>query len=1085
MKQKKLSWLIIFAFAFFSVFFASPVETRATNGASAVNRTPFQFPLTNMYQEITSDSDFFTYIIDSTKGSITVDGVIPEISNKTTFLAEYVVPASGHPAGIIYSWVMNDQDNLYIIFDVTPDNTMDGNEDYVKAYIKTSYGVKVYKVSLLDTAWGMPGFISTERANYEHKIYEFKIPFSEIGIANGQTSLDIAFSAYGTMAAPPSVSFKEAVGYYSGGQPYGLATGKFNNDNYPDIVAVNANTSNLTVLPNNGNGTFAEGVVSPAGYAPTSVIACNLNGDTFDDLVVSGSAGTYAFVSTGDCHFTPLIPCGSGYSSTVGDFDNDGDTDVATTDWNQNKMFIYLNDGTGKFNKAQEISTSDYPGEIIAADINNDGNQDLAIVFGDRFVVSTLQIRFGDGSGTFSLAPSKTIDDIGEIIEGGMRYSAGGVTASDFNSDGNIDIAFLYFDDTLSFTEFAEFTSILLGDGTGNFSTTANWDLFPVNLGPVDSVAGDFNDDGYIDLATTNCYSKNVSILANGGNFTLFPKQDISLSQKPSNITADDFNQDGLMDIALTNFDNGNVLVLINNTGGLEGYTYTVTFNKNGGDTEANPNTIDVKSPDTTVQSLPKEPTKAYESFEGWWTGNGIANDGIGIDGGDGWGIEFNAETNVDADITVFAKWANDLSDETTPDLKGLSVSGITISPVFASGTTEYSANVVNSKNTVTITATPVNGAASVKINGTNGTSGTIPLVVGSNTITIQVTSEDGLHTKNYIITITRAASVGGGSGDDSGGGSSGGTVVLPQPISLQRFGGADRFATSLAIAESLYSGSINTCILTTGLNFPDGLSGSLLSKKFNAPILLSGNDPQESQDVLNYIKSHLAKDGTLYILGGQGAVPEKIIDALKAMGIQNIRRLSGIDRYSTNLAILKMMNSTKGTPVIVATGVDFPDSLSISSVTASLGYPLLLCDSETMSQEASDYLSNLAPEKLYIIGGTGAISDRVLQQLQRLTQLPDASIVRIQGLNRYLTALNIARTFSFATDKVILATGSDYPDAILGSTLAAYYNSPILLTGGEMSSLKEFLKSKEYKGAIICGGSGVVSEDNINYLFK
>jgi hypothetical protein len=721
MKQTKKSWLKIFAITIFLVIFTFSFITEATVGLSDVNRTPFQFPLTNMYQEITNESEFYTYNLNTSFGSINVDGDIPEISGKETFMAEYIVPASGHPAGTIYTWLMNDVENLYITFDVTPDNTMDDNEDYVKAYIKTIDGIKVFKVSLLDTTWGMPGFITTEQANYEHKVYELKIPFSEIGISDDQNNIKIAFSAYGTMAAPIPVSFESPKEYYSGGQPAGIATGHFNDDNYLDIVAVNANESNLSVLPNNGDGTFASRVVTTAGYAPTSVIACNLNGDNLDDLVISANGVTFAYVSIGNCLFSPMIPCGSGYSSAVGDFDGDGDTDVVTTDLNQDKIFIYLNNGNVSFTESQVIYTPGDPQEIIAEDINNDGKQDLAVVFGDRFVVSSMQIRFGDGTGHYPDIPSKTISDIGEIIGGGMRYIAGGATAADFNKDGNIDIAFLYFDDMLNFSEYNEYASVLLGDGTGNFATNTNWDIFPLNLGPLDSVAGDFNKDGNMDLVASNRYSKNISVLANNG-YTFLPKQDFNVGKQPLCLSAGDFNDDSMLDIAMTNCDDGNVLVLINNTGNTSiPVIYTVTFDKNGGDTNANPTTIDVKEPATTIGKLPDEPTRTDYNFSGWWTGNGIADDGIGVDGGDGWGTAFLADTEVDDDITVYAKWVENPSDST-------------ISPTSAifdkhSGSANYQDIVVTITSQSTTLSAIKNGAV-VLVEGTDYS-------VSSNTVTI------------------------------------------------------------------------------------------------------------------------------------------------------------------------------------------------------------------------------------------------------------------------------------------------------------------------------------------------------------
>ncbi len=285
-------------------------------------------------------------------------------------------------------------------------------------------------------------------------------------------------------------------------------------------------------------------------------------------------------------------------------------------------------------------------------------------------------------------------------------------------------------------------------------------------------------------------------------------------------------------------------------------------------------------------------------------------------------------------------------------------------------------------------------------IDGNPGTTANLDLEVGSNTIDIQVTAQDGITVKTYTITITRAAA-------------GGGSLPLPQQVNTQRYGGNNRFATSVAIAESLYSGPINNCILATGFNFPDALSGSSLAKLLDAPILLGGNSKQDSQAVLDYIKNHLTKDGTLYILGGSGAVSDSLLAALKEMGVQNIQRLSGQDRYLTNLEVLKKLNVAKGTPVFITTGEDFPDALSISSVAASQGYPVLLCGRDSISQASEEYLRNLAPGKIYFIGGNGAISESLALKLQQITNISSGAAIRIQGQNRYQTALNIAKYFN------------------------------------------------------------------------
>jgi gliding motility-associated-like protein len=95
--------------------------------------------------------------------------------------------------------------------------------------------------------------------------------------------------------------------------------------------------------------------------------------------------------------------------------------------------------------------------------------------------------------------------------------------------------------------------------------------------------------------------------------------------------------------------------------------------------------------------------------------------------------------------------------------LNALTLSGASLTPVFAPGTTSYTASVANTVTTINITPTATNADATIKVNGTAVSSGVtsagIPLVVGLNTVTIAVTSQDGTATKTYTVKITRAMS--------------------------------------------------------------------------------------------------------------------------------------------------------------------------------------------------------------------------------------------------------------------------------------------------------------------------------------
>lgn len=300
-----------------------------------------------------------------------------------------------------------------------------------------------------------------------------------------------------------------------------------------------------------------------------------------------------------------------------------------------------------------------------------------------------------------------------------------------------------------------------------------------------------------------------------------------------------------------------------------------------------------------------------------------------------------------------------------------------------------------------------------------------------------------------------------------------------------KRIFGLTRIDTSKAIAEEFQSEKVDNVIITSGLNFPDALSGSVLAKKLDAPVLLVGTTLTESANTINYVKDHLSKDGTIYILGGQGAVNESFIASFKTLGFNNIERLWGTGRYDTNKAINNKLDVEEGTPVIIASGEGFADALSISSIASIKGYPIILTSKNNLAQQAKDILKKINPRQVYIIGGNGSISDSVKTQIKSITNLTDENIVRIWGTDRYKTSLNIAKYFNLEGETVTFASGKDFPDALSGSILSAKFNAPLVLIGAEATEQKKYVDETQYIKQIFFGGEGSISKKVEEFLSK
>lgn len=296
------------------------------------------------------------------------------------------------------------------------------------------------------------------------------------------------------------------------------------------------------------------------------------------------------------------------------------------------------------------------------------------------------------------------------------------------------------------------------------------------------------------------------------------------------------------------------------------------------------------------------------------------------------------------------------------------------------------------------------------------------------------------------------------------------------------RLGGSDRYETSMKIAkEALNGGKMKSVILASGLDFPDSLSASSLSAKYDAPILLVNKNAANSRETLNYIKNNMNKDGTIYILGGTTAVSDDIIDNLKNNGFTNFNRLGGSDRYETNRIINKNVGIEKGTPVVIANGLDFADALSISSISGIKGMPIYITKKDAIDNKTLSEIQNIAPSKIYIVGGNSAISSDVENTLKGIT----SDITRLGGADRYETSIAIAKHFDLDTDTVAIANGLAFPDALSGSVLASKHNAPILLVKNDVSKQKAYLDTTNINRVYVLGGTTVINDSLVQELKK
>ena len=178
--------------------------------------------------------------------------------------------------------------------------------------------------------------------------------------------------------------FDTRIDYGAGNYPYSVFCADLDGDAYLDLAVANAESDNVSILKNNGDGTFQSAVNYGAGSYPVSVFCGDLDGDGDLDLAVAnaGSGNVSIFKNNGDGTFQSAVNYGAGsYPVSVfcGDLDGDADLDLAVANGGSRNLSILKNNGDGTFQSAVNYGAGDYPSSVFCANLNGGSDLDLAV----------------------------------------------------------------------------------------------------------------------------------------------------------------------------------------------------------------------------------------------------------------------------------------------------------------------------------------------------------------------------------------------------------------------------------------------------------------------------------------------------------------------------------------------------------------------------------------------------------------------------------------------------------------------------------------------------------------------------------
>lgn len=293
-----------------------------------------------------------------------------------------------------------------------------------------------------------------------------------------------------------------------------------------------------------------------------------------------------------------------------------------------------------------------------------------------------------------------------------------------------------------------------------------------------------------------------------------------------------------------------------------------------------------------------------------------------------------------------------------------------------------------------------------------------------------------------------------------------------PLPPGTTRLAGSDRYETSAAVSRNTFTAPIKAAFVATGADYADALAGGPAAARQGGPVLLVRRDgiPPAAQKELARLRP-----STIYVLGGTGAISAATAQKLRSYS-GSVVRLSGSDRYGTATAVSRRGWSSAPS-VFLSSGAGFADALSGGAAAAHLNVPLLLTQPTRLTSVTRTELARLRPSRVYVLGGTGAVSNAVISSVR--SALPSASVSRLAGADRYGTSAQVARTiWSSGASSMFFATGLNFADALSGTPAAQVNGAPLLLTKQTClpSTVYSVRAAFAPRTTAILGGTGVLS---------
>ncbi len=264
--------------------------------------------------------------------------------------------------------------------------------------------------------------------------------------------------------------------------------------------------------------------------------------------------------------------------------------------------------------------------------------------------------------------------------------------------------------------------------------------------------------------------------------------------------------------------------------------------------------------------------------------------------------------------------------------------------------------------------------------------------------------------------------------------------ATRPYASRLDRVAGSDRVGTAVAVSHAAFAEGADWVVLATAANFPDALSAGPLAAALKGPVLLV-----PGSGVPSAVAGEIGRLGAKHaiIIGSTGVIAGRVAADLARVGVKDVQRLAGPDRYATSLAVAKRVGQILGPlgTAVVVSGANFPDALSAGPLAAYNGFPIVLARGDTVPASMTAAFASLGVTSTIIAGSGSVVSTSFGDGLPSPT--------RLGGRDRYQTSAALAL---YALDhgllpyRVMIASGTRFPDGLAGAVLGGQARAALVL---------------------------------------